>query len=628
MKAAAPHPRRETLDTWLASFSDAPLSDTPYGDPGIAEIGKRLRLTTLSTSGRLSAANEANCETVFDGWLYNRNELISELAAPAKTANAALMVRAYLRWGEGALNRLRGIFALCIWDAGSQTLLGARDPLGVYPLFYARAGHEWFFSTSVDALLQHPSVPKAVNRTALATYLLRKYRDIEETYFLSIRRVPPGHVLKVVGEGRRIQAARYWHPFPSKGMVWAKEDDLEQFPVLMKQAIGRCFQLGRAGIYLSGGLDSGTVASLAAEYAQEKLLPLPYAISLVYEDSEANEERIQRGIAGYLGIPQTLVRHEQILEAGDIFSASLQLNHTWPHPLVVGLSPIHLMLGEQAREKGCDVVLSGEGGDEWLAIHYRLAADLTRSLDGSGLGRLWRTSKETGRDSWYGTTRRLLGVHGLWPLLQDGLGSSLEKLAPGTLRAHRRRSAEHNVPRWMAPDPELRENLYGRAEKSAKEAPSTFYQREIMDTILNQPLTVLYKEDNFECSRRTGVLMLEPFYDPEVIQFLVRTPPWLRCRGGRYKGLLRQLLHRRHPQLGYDRQQKPYATGFVSRKVFEGARRIWPAMKGAQALSKLGVVQAESTDAWITEILEKEDVGQLQRLWMTLCAEVWARSRI
>ena len=420
--------------------------------------------------------------------------------------------------------------------------------------------------------------------------------------------------------------ARYWHPLPSEEIVWVEEDDLEQFPVLMKRAIGRCFQSGRAGIYLSGGLDSGTLATLAADYSKEKGLLIPHAISLVYDDPEANEERIQRGIAGRLGLNQTLVRHEQIVNAGDIFSTSLQLNCTWPHPLAVGLSPIHLLLGDRAREEGCDVVVSGEGGDEWLAVHYRLAADLMRSLDLSRLRRLWFTSKETARDSWYGATSRVLGAYGLWPLLQDGLESRLVKMAPGALRILRRRSAEHNMPHWLAPDPELRENLYARAQMSVNEGPYTFYQREIMGTILNQPLTVLYKEDNFECSRRTGVLMLEPFYDPEVVQFLARTPPWLRCRGGRYKGLLRELLHRRHPQLGYDRQQKPYATGFVAGKVFEGARRIWPALKGTQALSELGVVQAESANALIREILEKQEVGQFRCLWMMLCAEVWARS--
>jgi len=313
-----------------------------------------------------------------------------------------------------------------------------------------------------------------------------------------------------------------------------------------------------------------------------------------------------------------------LVEAGDIFSASLQVNCTWPHPLAGSLLPLHLLLGSRTKEAGCEVVLSGEGGDEWLEVHYRLAADLISSLDFSGLRQLWRTAKDAGRDSWYGTTRRVVGAHGLWPLMQDELGSFLARTIPHAYGTLRRQAAKFNMPSWLALD--LRKDLYARAHQAAEGTGRTFYERDIIDNILDQPLTVLYKEDNFESSRRTGVLMLEPFYDPEVIQFLVRTPPWLRSQGGRYKGLLRQFLHRRHPQLGYDRQQKPYATGFVARKVFEGARRIWPELKNLRALSELGIVRAQRMDARMTEILEKENSAQLRFLWMTLCAEVWARS--
>jgi len=410
-------------------------------------------------------------------------------------------------------------------------------------------------------------------------------------------------------------------------VLWLNEHDLEEFPILMKQAIGRCFQLGRAGIYLSGGLDSGTLATLAAEYTEEKSLPRSHAISLAYDDAEANEERIQTAIAGRLGIPQTLVTHEQLIESGDIFSASLQVNRTWPHPLAGSLLPLHLLLGGEAKEAGCDVVLSGEGGDEWLDIHYRLAADLISSFNLSRFRQLWRISKDTAHDSWYGTTRRVVGAHGLWPLMQDELESFLARTIPRTYGRLRCQAAKFSIPSWLAPESDLRKDLCARAHQAAEGTGRMFYERDIIDNILDQPLTVLYKEDNFESSRRTGVLMLEPFYDPEVVEFLVRTPPWLRCQGGRYKGLLRQFLHRRHPQLGYDRQQKPYATGFVARKVFEGARRIWPELKNLRVLSELGIVRAQRMHALVTDILEKEDSAQLRFLWMTLCAEVWARSR-
>ena len=248
-------------------------------------------------------------------------------------------------------------------------------------------------------------------------------------------------------------------------------------------------------------------------------------------------------------------------------------------------------------------------------------------LDTSNLVRLSKTVRSASRDTWYGTTKRLLWYNGLRRLLSEGVASSLRYAAPEVSLARHRRSIQQAIPNWLAPDLELRKNLCERAEKNIQELNGSFYQREIFGQILNHPLTALYKEDNFESSRRTGVLMLEPFYDPEVIKFLVRMPPWLRSRGGRYKGLLRQILHQRFPHLGYDRQRKPYATNFNAVRVVGGAKRLWPTLKGTRALADLGVVNASGIDGLITEIIEQGQLRQTRRLWMTLCAEVWVRSR-
>ena len=566
---------------------------------------------------------------IFEGWLYNREALLGALASPANCSNATLVLAAYLRWGEEALHKLNGVFVLCIWDGRSGALFCARDSAGVYPLFYARSGRGWLFSTSVDTLLQQPEVAKTLNRGALATYLWGKWKycDIEETYFSNVRRVPPGHAFKAQGTDASAKIYRYWDPIPAGAISWNRESEIEQFPSLMKEAIGRCLQMGKAGIYLSGGLDSGTLATYATEYAHEKMLPPPHALSLVYPDSEANEERIQKGIAGSLGIPQTLVFHELAVDTDRLFSASLRVNDTWPHPLVVGLSPLHLTLGERAREEGCDLVLSGEGADEWFEVHRELAADFMRTLEISNPLRLSKSVRAASRDTWYGTTKRLLWYDGLRRLLNETFALSLRWASPEASRDRRQRSVEHAIPTWLAPDPELRKDLYERAEKSAQKVNGSFYRREIFSQILNHPLTALYKEDNFESSRRTGVLMLEPFYDPDVIKFLVQTPPWFRSPGGRNKGMLRQILHQRFPQLGYDRQRKPYANNFNAVRVLGGAKRLWPTLKGTRALADLGVVDSSGTDSLIRGILEQEQLGNTRCLWMTLCAEIWARSR-
>lgn len=591
--------------------------------------GPRLCLTGDTPPAFLSHAESASCTLIFDGWLYNRADLLARFASllTAEVTDATLALQAYRHWGEEALHKLEGIFSLCIWDKQRKVLFCARDPLGIYPLFYARAGHTWLFSTSIDTLLQHPLVPDTLDRGALVAYLLMRGRDIEETFFSGVRRLPPGHALKAWHGAEGAVVYRYWNPIPDERVRWTREEELEGFAELMKRAVGRCLQLGQAGIFLSGGLDSGTVATFATDYSRDQGLPDPRAYSLVYHDAEANEERIQRGIAGGLGIPQTFIQIDRTIDGQDLFSASFELNRTWPNPPVSGFLSPYLSLGRRAQEEGCACILTGDGGDEWLSVHHALAADFIRTRDIAALRRLWGSVREASSASRARVARHLLWSNGLRPLLVDSLGGALQQHAPEVFRAHRHRLLGRELPAWLAPDPELRARVYEREERLSEKAGKSFYQGEILG-VLNHPLTVMYAEENFEIGRRVGLPVLRPFYDPEVISFLVRTPPHLRSQGGRYKGLLRGILHQRFPQLGYDQQRKPYGTNFFATRVLEGAKRVWPTVKRSSALAELGIIDAAGTDTFMAETFEKGRLQQAKRLWMLLNSEAWVQSHL
>ena len=207
-------------------------------------------------------AEDAFCSVIFDGVLYNRADL-SDCSSESPTENdAAIVLKAYRQWGEDLLNKIKGIFALIIHDRERDVLLAARDPLGVYPLFYASIEGEWLFSTSIEALTRHPRVSGEINRAAIADHLCHRGPDVEETFFRNVKRVPPGHVIRV---GRSKQVRRYWElPIPGVGVDWVREDELERFDELLDQAVERCLRLGPAAIYLSGGLDSVSVAAVAS----------------------------------------------------------------------------------------------------------------------------------------------------------------------------------------------------------------------------------------------------------------------------------------------------------------------------------------------------------------------------
>ena len=130
--------------------------------------------------------------------------------APADGNDAELILAGYRQWGEDVLHRLRGTFALVIGDSSREVLLSLRDPMGAYPMFYAKGRDGLLVSMSTDVLLRQPGASRAVNRASMGGYLMERYPTLEETFFEAVSRVPPGHVLRVTREEHRCY--RYWDP--------------------------------------------------------------------------------------------------------------------------------------------------------------------------------------------------------------------------------------------------------------------------------------------------------------------------------------------------------------------------------------------------------------------------------
>src|SRR4029079_13047120 len=185
-------------------------------------------------------------------------------------------------------------------------------------------------SISPDDLVRQPGVSGAVNRAALADYLLHNYPKQEETFLAEVSKVPPGHVLRQQRGFRKVY--RYWDPHPSGTPVkWADESALEEFDQLFDQAVNRCLTFGPAAIFLSGGVDSVSVAGLAADHCRSTGMPDPLALSLLFPD-EANEESVQRSVADQLGLPQVLASMETAV-SGRLLKAAIELSATLPAPL-------------------------------------------------------------------------------------------------------------------------------------------------------------------------------------------------------------------------------------------------------------------------------------------------------
>ena len=532
--------------------------------------------------GARTVATSSGCTVVFDGLLHTRPEWLGRFteASEAEPADAELVLRAYLAWGEEVLDRIKGLFALVVWDSKSESLLCARDPHGLHPLFYAESDGQLFLSASIEAIVAHPSVPADVDRVALADHLCHRWPTLDSTYFAAVSRLPGGYALRAGRNGRTVW--RYWDPIPpGKPIDYLADEEVGHFDELLDDAVERCLRAGSAAIYLSGGLDSITVAAVAKEAIERRGMDPLLALSLVFEHPLANEQAIQREVAARLDVPQEIVTIREAVGEGGLLASALEMSARRPAPMINLWNPAYRYLAEHARARGYGVILTGNGGDEWLEAGVHKASQALREGDVAAVFRLWSTMQRSYRFTRGTVARNVFWTYGLRPIVRDAAAGVLERTSPQRLERLRRDRMEAARPAWVAADPALREAMFARYEQQVRTRSRG---------ALDSPIVAYELEEFFESGREVGMRLLHPFWDADLTAFLARAPMRMLIRGGRSKGLVRQSLAQRFPDLGFERHRKVNASDFYRSVLTDEGRVAWSAMGGAEALAGLGVV--------------------------------------
>ncbi len=245
-----------------------------------------------------------------DARVDGRSELVAKLTAagqnaPSNATDAELILRSYRAWGEACLEHLLGDFAFAIWDGREQKLFCARDQMGVKPFYYASIGSLLVFSNTLDCVRQHPAVSDRLNDLAIADFLLFDInQDAATTSYSDIRRLPAAHSLRC--ERAAVSIRRYWTLSVTEPVRFQRESEyIEQFRALLEQAVEDRLRTKSAGILMSGGLDSTTVAAtarriLAVNGNENGLFAGTLALDKLTPDDERHYATL---VAGALKIP-------------------------------------------------------------------------------------------------------------------------------------------------------------------------------------------------------------------------------------------------------------------------------------------------------------------------------------
>ena len=216
----------------------------------------------LGYSDEASFAAKGNLAALFQGRLDNRNELAREFEPTA--GDASLLLAAYLKWGLDFLDRFAGDFCCALWDGREGRLLLGRDALGRMPLVYHDSSDTFHFACEPQELFALAGISREIDEEMLAEWLAKQPRPQTRTFHKGISRVPPGHVL--IADGKGMHLHRYWRPEEKPLLRFSRDEDYaEALLESLEQAVNcRLPAEGTVACFLSAGLDSPTVAALAA----------------------------------------------------------------------------------------------------------------------------------------------------------------------------------------------------------------------------------------------------------------------------------------------------------------------------------------------------------------------------
>ncbi|MGC2672475.1 MAG: asparagine synthase (glutamine-hydrolyzing), partial [Candidatus Acidiferrum sp.] len=350
------------------------LSGDPRA-PGLALGMRRLSIIDLA-GGQQPIWNETrDVAVIFNGELYNYRELRGRLTMLghrfATQSDTEILVHAWEEWGEECLTELRGMFAFALLDlrgrfATAPLLFLARDPLGIKPLYYAQMPEGFAFASEVRALLASGIVPKQISQDALTSYLLFGSASEPVTMLEGVFSLPPGHrMLLYVPERRRVPRARPWWDLQTSPAARdpRKPRDMDSAarrlrPLLEDAVRAHLIADVPVGLFLSGGLDSGAIAALAAR-AQEGIR----SFTLSFPGTSYDEAPLARKVAERCGTQHTEVPIDGAAMLARVDEAVAGLDQ----PTMDGINTS--LVSWAAREVGLKVALSGLGGDE-LFVGY------------------------------------------------------------------------------------------------------------------------------------------------------------------------------------------------------------------------------------------------------------------
>lgn len=576
----------------------------------------RLSIIDLA-GGRQPIHNEdGTVWVVFNGELYNYVELRRDLEAAGHVfsthSDTEVLVHLYEEDEQDWLLKLNGQFAIALWDQKNQTLILARDRLGVRPIFYTVRDGALYFASEMKSLFNQPGLRTEFDPIALSQIFTFWTTLGKRTCYRNISSVLPGHYLKI--RGGRMTEHPYWRldMSPASDSPQPSIDEAaEQLLWLLKDAVR--LRLVRSdvpvGAYLSGGLDSSSITALAGQHSETRLK----TFSIAFGDQAFDESAYQQRTNEFLGVDNDAIHcsHADIAAAFPeaIRHAEMPLLRTAPVPM--------LLLSRLVHEHNFKVVLTGEGADEILGGY-----DIFKEAK---IRRFWARQPDSAFRPLL--LRRLypyIGAlsHGGDAYLRMFFGKNLSDTGD-PFYAHRLRwQNTARCLRFFSPDCRDEIKGYDPLAELAESLPAEFKtwhpfsQAQYLEIIIFLSSYLLSSQGD-RMGMANSVEGRFPFLDPRVVEFSVRLPAEYKMYGLREKAVLKRAMKGLLPQETLSRSKQPYRAPI--RSVFFGGDS--PQYVGEnlspEKLRETGYFAPESVAALIAKCRRGGNVSETEEMALT-----------
>ena len=607
----------ETLERMTGAIRHRGPDDSGFFRDEFVALGhRRLSIVDLALGHQPLGNESSDVWIVFNGEIFNHAELRPALEQAghryATRSDTETIVHAYEQYGPAAVERLRGMFSLAIWDSKQQTLFCARDRLGKKPFYYYWDGCLFAFASEIKALFEHPAISPGFHEGLLPEYLTFGYTSGDQTLFSGIRKLMPGHHLTLrLGDAHPApEICKYWEIPASEESPEDRgrsdESWIEECRSRIEEGVrSRLMSDVPLGMFLSGGVDSSMIAAL-----MKRMVSGPVKTFAVgYREAEYSELGYARQVADAIG-----TEHREVTVGMEEFFTELPrlIWHedepiTWPSS--VSLYFVAKLAAEQVK-----VVLTGEGSDELFA----------------GYGRYY----------YYLWNHRWLRTYRLLPgFARKAIRSAIDgsPLLPGGLR---RKLGHTFLGRGEGVESLYLDNFYSafpgaelqRLMKRGGESPYANYLRfwneragssELSRLLYADQKTymveLLMKQDQMSmaCSIESRV----PFLDHPLVEFAARVPDRLKLRHGIGKYIVKKAAEGLVPHDILYRKKMGFPTPIRQWLRSDGAAGMLNGL-----LDRNGFLAEHLELAPIAKLMERHRAGTLDatdRLWRLLNLQLW-----